>query len=642
MREREMGGCEEEEEAVRLKGIAETKYKKSKLKSALKYAKRALRLAPNLDGLSEMVTSFKILRSPDSDWYTILQVEPFAHINTIKKQYKKLALLLHPDKNPYAGSEEAFKLVGDAFRFLSDKIRRKEYDMKLRIRIQDDNVNANANVNAVLALDTFWTACSTCRLLHKFEKKYLGHSLVCPSCRKSFLAVQVETNDGDGDGDDAVAVEESTRVRSERLRKRFEQLGSNRKMGSGENLTSVCGVKGKMGSGVKLGSVNVKGRLHGGGGGGGGVTSGELEREEDEAGDDGGIWSGGRLRRNSSLKKRMRTVGDVLERSMPKRAKTGEEMMTLAEMQLEAKQKAHQERMKLKSKEKEKNEREKRKEKERHGDLKKSRDSKSGDLETERRRKKGMGLDIDRRKESRSGDLEIMSVEDSDYYDFDKDRVEKSFKRGQVWAIYDDDDGMPRHYGLIDEVVSVNPFEVKMSWLDFQSNGDEGLIIWEKMGFHISCGRFKVSRKTSVNSVNVFSHIVDCERAAREVYRIYPRKGSVWALYNDAAVDAEGRNLSAKDKQCYDIVVFLTSFSEIHGLSMAYLEKVDGFKTVFKRREIGSHAIRCLEGDDVRLFSHQIPARKLSGNEAPELLKDCWELDPASLPSDLLSIDWRR
>ncbi|XP_075640741.1 uncharacterized protein LOC142612544 [Castanea sativa] len=634
-----MGGCEEEEEAVRLKGIAETKYKKSKLKSALKYAKRALRLAPNLDGLSEMVTSFKILRSPDSDWYTILQVEPFAHINTIKKQYKKLALLLHPDKNPYAGSEEAFKLVGDAFRFLSDKIRRKEYDMKLRIRIQDDNVNAN--VNAGPALDTFWTACSTCRLLHKFEKKYLGHSLVCPSCRKSFLAVQVETNDGDGDGDDAVAVEESTRVRSERLRKRFEQLGSNQKMGSGENLTSVCGgVKGKMGSGVKLGSVNVKGRLHGGGGGG--VTSGELEGEVDEDGDDGGIWSGGRLRRNSGLKKRMRTVGDVLERSMPKRAKTGEEMMTLAEMQLEAKQRAHQERMKLKSKEKEKNEREKRKEKERHGDLKKSRDSKSGDLETERRNKKGMGLDIDRRKESRSGDLEIMSVEDSDYYDFDKDRVEKSFKRGQVWAIYDDDDGMPRHYGLIDEVVSVNPFEVKMSWLDFQSNGDEGLIIWEKMGFHISCGRFKVSRKTSVNSVNVFSHIVDCERAAREVYRIYPRKGSVWALYNDAAVDAEGRNLSAKDKRCYDIVVFLTSFSEIHGLSMAYLEKVDGFKTVFKRREIGSHAIRCLEGDDVRLFSHQIPARKLSGNEAPELLKDCWELDPASLPSDLLSIDWRR
>ncbi|KAF3949425.1 hypothetical protein CMV_024699 [Castanea mollissima] len=624
-----MGGCEEEEEAVRLKGIAETKYKKSKLKSALKYAKRALRLAPNLDGLSEMVTSFKILRSPASDWYTILQVEPFAHINTIKKQYKKLALLLHPDKNPYAGSEEAFKLVGDAFRFLSDKIRRKEYDMKLRIRIQDDNVNAN--VNAGPALDTFWTACSTCRLLHQFEKKYLGHSLVCPSCRKSFLAVQVETNDGD----DAVAVEESTRVRSERLRKRFEQLGSNQKMGSVENLTSVCGVKGKMGSGVKLG----RGRLHGGGGG---VTSGELEGEEDEDGDDGGIWSGGRLRRNSGLKKRMRTVGDVLERSMPKRAKTGEEMMTLAEMQLEAKQKAHQERMKLKSKEKEKNEREKRKEKERHGDLKKSRDSKSGDLETERRRKKGMGLEIDRRKESRSGDLEIMSVEDSDYYDFDKDRVEKSFKRGQVWAIYDDDDGMPRHYGLIDEVVSVNPFEVKMSWLDFQSNGDEGLIIWEKMGFHISCGRFKVSRKTSVNSVNVFSHIVDCERAAREVYRIYPRKGSVWALYNDAAVDAEGRNLSAKDKRCYDIVVFLTSFSEIHGLSMAYLEKVDGFKTVFKRREIGSHAIRCLEGDDVRLFSHQIPARKLSGNEAPELLKDCWELDPASLPSDLLSIDWRR
>ena len=654
---------DQEQEALRLKVLAETKYNKSKLKSALKYAERALHLAPNLDGLSEMVTSFKILRvAPTTtgatpDWYKILQVEPFAHINTIKKQYKKLALLLHPDKNPYAGSEEAFKLVGEAFRFLSDKIRRKEYDMKLRIRMQDDNVADLA------AVDTFWTACSTCRLLHKFERKYLGHILVCPSCKKSFKAVEVETDDGVGDDNDECAVEETgVRVRSERLRKRnVGVVGTvGQKMGSGENLRSV-GVKGKMGGGgVKLRSVNVKGTMRGGGG----VSSEELEREED--GDDSSQWSGGRLR-NWGMKRRMRTVGEVLERSMPKRVKTGEEMMTLAEMQMEAKRKAHQVRMKLKSKDEREKRKEKgkenEKEKERLGDLKKSRDleirkkgcsKKSGDLEIEGRRKKGVGLEIERRRkkgvdleierhgDSSSGDLEIMSVEDSDFYDFDKDRVERSFKKGQVWAIYDDDDGMPRHYGLIDEVVSVNPFELKMSWLDLQSSGDEGLMFWEKMGFHISCGRFKVARKTSINSVNVFSHVVDCERAAREVYRIYPRKGSVWALYNDAAFDAEGRNLSAKDKRCYDIVVFLTSYSEIHGLSMAYLEKVDGFKTVFKRREIGCHAIRCLEGNDVRSFSHQIPARKLSGDEASELLKDCWELDPASLPSDLLCIDWRR
>ncbi|GJV28378.1 DnaJ domain-containing protein [Tanacetum coccineum] len=198
--------------------------------------------------------------------------------------------------------------------------------------------------------------------------------------------------------------------------------------------------------------------------------------------------------------------------------------------------------------------------------------------------------------------LEIMTVEDSDFYDFDTGRVGKSFKKGQIWALYDDDDGMPRHYGLIEEVVSRNPFEVKMAWLDPQNNGDEGLLSLEKIGFNISCGRFKVSRKTLVQSINVFSHIVDCERAAREVYRIYPKKGSVWALYSE--------NGLVRDIRSFDLVVFLTSYSEVHGLSMGYLEKVDGFKTIFTRREIGCKAIKWLEKHEVQLFSHPIPGKE--------------------------------
>ena len=173
-----------EQEALRLKSLAETKFKSSNLKSALKYAKRAERLAPNLDGLSEMVTSFQILReasnsSATPDWYKILQVEPFAHMNTIRKQYKKLALILHPDKNPYAGSEEAFKLVGEAFQLLSDKIRRQEYDMKLRIRIQEETIESSKDG------ETFWTACSTCRLLHQFERRYVEQPLELPCFESS-------------------------------------------------------------------------------------------------------------------------------------------------------------------------------------------------------------------------------------------------------------------------------------------------------------------------------------------------------------------------------------------------------------------------------------------------------------------------
>ncbi|KAI3984548.1 hypothetical protein MKX01_040425 [Papaver californicum] len=238
----------------------------------------------------------------------------------------------------------------------------------------------------------------------------------------------------------------------------------------------------------------------------------------------------------------------------------------------------------------------------------------------------------------RSSDLEAMLVEDSDFYSFDKDRSERCFKKCQIWAAYGDSDGMPRHYGLVDEIISLNPFKVKVSWLALQGKGDNVTLILEGSDCQISCGKFKVDGKTVVNSVNIFSHIVDCERVAREIYMIYPKKGSVWALYGGS--DRHDINQVNVVNGCYDIVVILTNYSEMtHGLSVAYLDKVKWFKTIFERREIGCHAVRWLEKDNVRLLSHQIPSRKLLGTEAPGLPKDCWELDPAALPQDLLVVE---
>ncbi|EEF27959.1 uncharacterized protein LOC8261024 [Ricinus communis] len=634
------------QEAIRLKAIAEAKYANSSLKSALKHAKKAHKLCPNLEGLSSMLTALKILRlasmtsSDIKDWYKILQVEPFSHINTIKKQYKKLALVLHPDKNPFLGCEEAFKLVGEGFRVLSDKIRRKEYDMRLRIQLQEERVN-NDDDNPVV-VETFWTACSRCRLLHQFERKYLGQNLICPSCKLSFEAVEVEERDKEDNG---------VRVRiSERLKRKvigdegFGELYSKQRMGVKLKPSGAEGVE-EFGSGVLRRNV------------GGAQISNDRDKgvnlEVKEGGS--GEWGGGRLR-SGGLRRKMSTVNEVLERSKPKKVKFVEEMMTLAEMQLEARKRALQEKAKLKEKQKDvtTNGREQ-KEKEKLVLLKKLRNVKSKKtseapknsevMELETRAslgksknleigrcgasKKSVDLKIERHRSLRNGDLKIMTVADSDFDDFETDRfLEKRFKKGQVWAIYDDD-RKPRRYGLIDEVVSMNPFVVKLSWLDYQNNGDEGLISW---GFHVSCGRFKVSRKTVINSMNIFSHVVDCERAAREVYRIYPKKGSVWALYNEVDLGAEEANIPARNKQCYEIAVFLTTYSEMHGLSMAYLEKVDGFNTIYKRREVGSNAIRLLGKNDVWLLSHQIPAKKLSGNEIPALLKECWELDHALLP----------
>ncbi|XP_015085707.1 uncharacterized protein LOC107028964 [Solanum pennellii] len=912
-------------EALRLKVLAEQKYNSGNLKSALKYAKRAHSLHPAVDGVSEMLTAFKILHtgtvpaetpvaptagdaattttSTLPDYYSILQIERFSHINTIKKQYRKLALTLHPDKNPFAASEEAFKLVGEAFRVLSDKIRRKEYDVKLRVAMQ----------SAVMAEEgettTFWTACSTCRLLHQFEKKYLGHNLMCPSCKETFEATEVSEN---GDNEEGCKGLMETRGSARTKARKSVSFGSSRssELGRKRNVASVAEVNkrpnGKMtrnddatGVGTEVdmeGDVEsddglikelrskTNGKVRSVGEGEDTMTLAEMqllvkkkvnkekipvkdkgeisekskemdliEKEDDvememliarvrekrmrratlkgDGTEDGGRRmdlssnrGGKRLRQDESeimaengkeenkkaralsltekdrekrkemtsslteeededelemetliarvRDKRMRREalkGDSLENGGRRRYNLSsnkggkglrqddsarmvenEKVTTLA-----LKDKDREKRKELTSSltedededegegedendegedEEDKDEdededevemetlmarvREKRMRRAalkgdglqdggRRGDLSSKRCGKGSrqddseimadnektvrlnlmEKESEERKETSLSLieeedevemespiarvrekrirrgllkadgleDGERRRNSRikKGTLSKSSKKDKgsrlddlekaeesfDLYNFDKDRVERSFKKGHVWAVYDDD-GMPRDYALIDDVISAHPFEVRLNWLEFQNNSDEALLHWGKKGFHISCGKFKVSRQALLKSLKKFSHVVDSERAARELYRIYPLKGSIWALFKENALGAGSSSLM-EDNQCYDIVISLSSYTDLHGVSIAYLERVDGFRTIFKRREVGAHAVKLLGKDELRLFSHRIPARKLSDEEASNISKNCWELDHASLPRELLAINRR-
>ena len=65
------------------------------------------------------------------DYYKILEVSENADILKIKKQYRKLAMKYHPDRN--AGDERAakkFREITEAYEVLSNDKRRKEYDYK--------------------------------------------------------------------------------------------------------------------------------------------------------------------------------------------------------------------------------------------------------------------------------------------------------------------------------------------------------------------------------------------------------------------------------------------------------------------------------------------------------------------------------
>ena len=63
------------------------------------------------------------------DYYAILGVAREAGGEEIKKAYRKLALQLHPDRNPGdKAAEERFKACAEPYEVLSDPDKRKLYD----------------------------------------------------------------------------------------------------------------------------------------------------------------------------------------------------------------------------------------------------------------------------------------------------------------------------------------------------------------------------------------------------------------------------------------------------------------------------------------------------------------------------------
>lgn len=65
------------------------------------------------------------------NYYDILGIDKNASNDEIKRVYKKLALLFHPDRNPdNQEAEEKFKEIAEAYSVLSDDEKRRQYDMK--------------------------------------------------------------------------------------------------------------------------------------------------------------------------------------------------------------------------------------------------------------------------------------------------------------------------------------------------------------------------------------------------------------------------------------------------------------------------------------------------------------------------------
>ncbi|KAL5540230.1 hypothetical protein UlMin_044470 [Ulmus minor] len=698
------------EEALKVKEIAEKRFVERDFAGAKNYALKAKTLCPGLEGISQMVTTFEVHAASEvkfngeADYYSILGLKPFADKEAVKKQYKKMAVLLHPDKNKCVGADSAFKLVSEAWNWLSDNAKRKSYDLQ-RNR-QSATVVNQTNLASVHAagvpgfnnssnsstthgrLDTFWTVCTSCKVQYEYLRKYVNKRLSCKNCRGVFIAVETGAAPANGsfpytpwssfvpgNGYSSHGYDGVTYVPSNATY--FPGNGvSGYHSGHGyEYVSNVSfqwssnvGVMGPTGpstmtpdavyhahGNVNAAGVKVKSRSNG---------KRSMKNVEANANSiqftDCNELSGSKVNRID--KRRKLVVGASFRNGFNESVENSP-----VEVKLENGNSSNGQDQKPSSSSEVPIRRnssapafDARKmlmDKARAEILKKLEEMKLAKEQpvvavkkAKERPGPGVGHAVVAKGTIKRGDSDVsglpiqakklapltITVPDPDFHDFDRDRSEECFKPKQIWALYDEEDGMPRLYCLIREVISVKPFKIHITYLNSKTDSEFGSVNWLECGFTKSCGNFRAWTSDVVDQVNVFSHLLSREKAGRGgCVRIYPRSGDIWAVYRNWSRDWD-RSTPDDVRHKYEMVEVLDDYSEELGVCVSPLVKMAGFKTVYAKNADKS-AIRWIPRREMMRFSHQVPSWLLKGGGEEGSLPDkCWDLDPAATPDELL------
>eukprot|EP00262_Sarcandra_glabra_P009192 TRINITY_DN2324_c0_g1_i1.p1 TRINITY_DN2324_c0_g1~~TRINITY_DN2324_c0_g1_i1.p1 ORF type:complete len:832 (-),score=192.28 TRINITY_DN2324_c0_g1_i1:265-2634(-) len=224
----------------------------------------------------------------------------------------------------------------------------------------------------------------------------------------------------------------------------------------------------------------------------------------------------------------------------------------------------------------------------------------------------------------------VYEYPDPEFYNFDADRSKDKFEPGQLWALYNDIDGMPTFYARIKKVERVD-FKVHITWLESCPMIEEE-IKWSEVELPIGCGTFKASSDSQIyDTTETFSHQIRVQPTwKKNRYEIYPRKGEVWAVYKNWSIELARDDLENCE---YEMVeVFSESSFE---MTVLVLKKVEGHKTVFEVQRKGGEAFTMsIPRNEWLRFAHKIPAFRLTEEKGGKL-RGCLELDPASTPAIL-------
>ncbi len=76
-----------------------------------------------------------------SDHYVTLGLRPSASLADIKKAFRQLASIHHPDRNTDENAPQRFRLVQEAYEILSDDTKRQAYDDNRRRNLLDSPID---------------------------------------------------------------------------------------------------------------------------------------------------------------------------------------------------------------------------------------------------------------------------------------------------------------------------------------------------------------------------------------------------------------------------------------------------------------------------------------------------------------------
>ncbi|CAN8302087.1 unnamed protein product [Cochlearia groenlandica] len=674
------------DEAKRAMDIAERKVIEKDYNGAKKFANKAHNLYPELDGLKQLLMTVDVyisgekIISGESDWYGIIGVDPLADDEAVRKQYRKLALMLHPDKNKCKGAEGAFKLVSEAWSLLSDKTRRFMYNSKRQVRetqqrftttqswapphppprsngfhnVRDhvrDHVSSSdrAGTKPAARMDrsrmeprdfvtsvqntTFWTICNACKTQYEYLRVYLNQTLLCPNCREGFIAaektppssvpkpVNLSSNQQQHRGGPKTQPKNrnpyatsSVRAPAPSVSHGFRWEPSSRTEQSNIRNETVQQAQDRLKRGFEESRERDSTR---------GFTDSDLKNFKKPRTDDSHMFFGpakvNQETQSTTIGSRHPHIqGMILPcdiiKALANKAQSDifKRLPKMISEMVEDEKTIEREKKNMKA------------------------TSKANEVENNGGTVEEVTDDLDPKNDD---DVNAITVPDSDFHDFDLDRSETSFKDDQIWAAYDDDDGMPRFYARIQKVISLKPFKMRISWLNTKTCTEFSTIDWVGSGFAKSCGDFRAGRYEPTDTLNAFSHRVDFTKGPKGLLHILPKKGQVWALYRNWSSDWDKDHTSDETIHKYDMVEVLDDYTEDkQSLTVALLLKAEGFKTVF-RRSTDQNDVRIVPKEEMFRFSHQVPHYILTGEEAEKAPKGYLELDPAATPCELLSMN---